>query len=898
MRSEKTTSGPVSFLNRPGMAFLTTLTLLVVLLAVMFSDSFVPDKVHFSNDGPLGMQVTDAMKLPGGFLGTWNALNYLGISGGTLPVGGNMGIHWMLGPLGYAKFAPPIVMLVLGLGAFAFFRALRFTPLVCVLGGLAAALNSEFLSTACWGVVAQPLSFGLAYLGLAAAVAGRRRFEWAGLAVAGMMVGLGVTDAADIGAIFSLFIAAFVLFQSIIEGQGSAIVRSVKGSLRVAVVAVFAGLVAAQSLIVLTGVAISGIQGMTQDEMSVEKRWSWATQWSLPKVESLGTIVPGLFGYRMVPPPTDGGNYWGLVGCDPEMDRLLAAGQAVPDPRICVRFRGSAEYAGVLVVLLAAWAFAQSLRGDKSVFGLASRKWIWFWSAVALVSLVMSWGRFAPFYKLFFSLPYFSTIRNPTKFSHVMNWALVVLFAYGANGLCRRYLVTDARESDAGPLETFKTWWGRVTGFDRKWVLGCGAALAVSALAWLIYAASRVNLESYLQRVLFDESMAQTLAAFSIRQAGVFLLLLAAAIVLTVLAMSGYFAGRKARVGGFLLVAFLVFDLFRSDAHYIFHWDYTEKYASNPVIEKLGTKPWDHRVAILPSGHPGQPLLDQMYRIEWAQHHFPYNNIQSLDIVQLPRMPEDMAAFEKSLAPMKHTPERAVARRWQLTNTRYLIGVPEMVEVLNSKCDPDGRSFGVSMLFNVVPKPGVDKATRFEEMTAVLTSNGPYALICFSNALPRACLFPQWTVATNDAQALQALGDPAFDPLKTVQVTGDVQAAPATNPATASGRAEILHHASGRITIKTSSPVPSVLLLNDRYDSSWQVRVDGRSTPLLRGNFIMRAAAVPAGDHTVEFLFRPPIKGLYIAIPAMIVGLLLGALLLFGPRRNTADDETSAATPV
>ena len=41
--------------------------------------------------------------------------------------------------------------------------------------------------------------------------------RWMRLALAGLAVGINVTEAADIGAIFSLFVAAFVLFKALTE---------------------------------------------------------------------------------------------------------------------------------------------------------------------------------------------------------------------------------------------------------------------------------------------------------------------------------------------------------------------------------------------------------------------------------------------------------------------------------------------------------------------------------------------------------------------------------------------------------------------------------------------------------------------------------------------------------
>ena len=49
-------------------------------------------------------------------------------------------------------------------------------------------------------------------------------------------------------------------------------------------------------------------------------------------------------------------------------------------------------------------------------------------------------GRFAPFHRLVYALPYFSTIRNSIKYLDGSSFALVILFAFGLDGLWRKYL--------------------------------------------------------------------------------------------------------------------------------------------------------------------------------------------------------------------------------------------------------------------------------------------------------------------------------------------------------------------------------------------------------------------------------------------------------------------------
>src|SRR5262245_8308218 len=109
---------------------------------------------------------------------------------------------------------------------------------------------------------------------------------------------------------------------------------------------------------------------------------------------------------------------------------------------------------------------------------------IWFWSVASLVALALAWGRHAPFYVLLYQAPCFSTIRNPMKFMHPFHLCLMILFAYGLQGLWRRYVETPNV--------------AKQEGFEKKWMLGSLAAAGVVILAFLVYAASSDSLVRHL----------------------------------------------------------------------------------------------------------------------------------------------------------------------------------------------------------------------------------------------------------------------------------------------------------------------------------------------------------------------------------------------------------------
>lgn len=831
----------------------------------------------------------------------------------------------MFAPVYFSKFYAPLALLFLGLGAWAFFRQLKLGPVACVLGSLATMLNSIFFSAACWGVGPQEIAFGSGFLAMAAVLSKPPRWSWLRFPVAGLAVGLAVMEGSDFGALISLMVAAFTLYAALVE-EGTAVPKVARGIGRVALVAVFAALVAAQTLNGLISTNIKGIAGAQQDAQTKAAHWNWATQWSLPKSETLGLLVPGLFGYRMDSP--DGGNYWGSIGRDPSWDAYFKSGEQSAAGHGFLRQVGGGNYLGVLVILIGLWAVLQSLRRSKSVFEPRERKMIWFWAGCTPILLLLAYGRFAPFYRIVYGLPYVSTIRSPAKFVDFIGIAVLVLFAFGVNGLTRRYVQTSAA-GGAQPGARLKGASAPDAAFNRRWIIGCLAAIGVSLVGWWIYSHSRQSLELYLEKVQLGGQLGQDISAFSIRQVGWFILFLAAAVAATTFILRGGLAGKRLRWAGILLGVVLVADLGRADLPWIKYWNYKQKYASNPVIDFLRQKPYEHRVAILPFQPPREVgMLTELYRIEWAQHQFQYYNVQSLDIVQMSRTPEDYVAFESALH-FDGTPRTLyrLARRWELTNTRYLLGPAGYLQVLNQQVDPVLHRFRIAELFDIVPKPGVANPTRYEQLTAEPSSSGPYALFEFTGALPRARLYGHWKMEANDPAALSSLkkpltknevaslkqfgtndyltlkelAAPSFDPSRLVLLDTPVpttaKTADTTNAPADPGTVEFTSYAPKDIKLRADAKAPAILLLNDRYDPDWQVRVDGKQAELLRCNYVMRGVYLRPGSHQVEFVFRPPVRLLYVSLGAIGAGLVLVGLTYWGKRKTASPAPQSAGKP-
>jgi hypothetical protein len=312
----------------------------------------------------------------------------------------------------------------------------------------------------------------------------------------------------------------------------------------------------------------------------------------------------------------------------------------------------------------------------------------------------------------------------------------------------------------------------------------------------------------------------------------------------------------------------------RANAPWVQYYDYKDRLASHPVLDILREKPYLQRVKALPS------QLQELVSVEWAQHQFPYYNIQNLDVTQEPRRSEEnkayRATFEGNVA--------LLGRLWELTNTRYLIGQASMLEELNRQVDPQKRRFRIHTPFTLASKR--EQNPKPSDYFTVLTTNGPFAIIEFTGALPRAKLYSQWQVVTNGAEALKILADPAFEPSAKVLVAEPLAAKPAAGATNDPGTVEFVSYAPKHIELRAKSNQGGVLLLNDKHHPDWKVWVDGRPAGLLRCNFLMQGVYVPGGEHKVELRFAPPVTVWYVSLGAFGVAIILCAWLALAARKK------------
>jgi hypothetical protein len=144
------------------------------------------------------------------------------------------------------------------------------------------------------------------------------------------------------------------------------------------------------------------------------------------------------------------------------------------------------------------------------------------------------------------------------------------------------------------------------------------------------------------------------------------------------------------------------------------------------------------------------------------------------------------------------------------------------------------------------------------------------------NSMARVRLVSEWRVSTDVPRDLDTID---------IARVALVDASPGATAAPP-GSARLVDERPGRLRIETAAPEGQLLVVAERFHRGWTAQVDGAPADVRRvyGDYL--GCVVPAGAHTVAFVFAPASAryGLWLTLAGLLF-TAAGAMVLFRSNR-------------
>jgi hypothetical protein len=191
-----------------------------------------------------------------------------------------------------------------------------------------------------------------------------------------------------------------------------------------------------------------------------------------------------------------------------------------------------------------------------------------------------------------------------------------------------------------------------------------------------------------------------------------------------------------------------------------------------------------------------------------------------------------------------------------------------------------GRARGTDLLrltgtaYAIIPA----SATADSHLRHLLEPAPGAGLVFVEGVLPRAYV-AQAAVVLPDSEARHAVFAPDVVSGGRVILASPPPAPSPTGPTDASGRAcQLIAYANTRIEARCTALTASLAVFLEQFADGWSASVDGQPATILRANLVMRAVALPPGEHRIVLSFSPP--GLGRALALSVTATLLLAFLI------------------
>jgi hypothetical protein len=204
-----------------------------------------------------------------------------------------------------------------------------------------------------------------------------------------------------------------------------------------------------------------------------------------------------------------------------------------------------------------------------------------------------------------------------------------------------------------------------------------------------------------------------------------------------------------------------------------------------------------------------------------------------------------------------------IGEAWSLMERRRLLDVAGVRYVVGPADSRPMLAIAAEAGLTALPAPGPDLS---------LWEN--------PRAVPRAYVTYHAEPAPAPDVVLARMADPAFDPMRTTYVEGDVGLAGSASPG---HPAEIVRDEEELVEVDATLTAPGLVVLADTYYPRWRASIDGVPASILPANHLFRGVAVPAGHHRVRFAYDRGTLRLGAAVS--VAAALAIALLFIRPAR-------------
>jgi len=489
---------------------------------------------------------------------------------------------------------------------------------------------------------------------------------------------------------------------------------------------------------------------------------------------------------------------------------------------------------GILFIGLLPLFLAQA-----SMFDMKRRE-IDFFICVAIISLLLSLGKYSPlFYVFHYIVPGFKLFRNPYYGVFFFAFSLTILSAYGA-----QYLFVELRDAlpDRGFIKRLYT---KVTISSSALVVLTVVYFAARAPLMSIYAKLGVNGNSHTASGMLGDPHIRT---------GVHMLVLATVVLIFTFALAllrEHENTGRGKVWKCVLIILLAFEVMSASMVSLRTAEAREVLSGNELTEFLSINAEGYRVLNM----GGDRILNQTLAAE--QH------IQLADGYD-PMMLNDYQLFMNSAAgiekPTSSTKLQLTGKDIdEITNWRPL-------DLLGVKYIHSPKQFNVSRL---------KLAAKFDDLRMYCHNKGMLSIpevFVYENpeAMPRVYLTSNVEVISRD-QVLAKLSEVESGDLAFVEENSP------GGPSCRNCMATIKSYSPNRIEVEADLDGAGLMVLSEVWYPGWRAFVDGEETEVVRTNYLLRGLYLQGGHHNVELIFQPKAYsyGRYVLLLTMAASIAL-----------------------